>query len=97
MRFEEMLPLLRSGEKVVRRKCFVPHLYIAYLPEMVVQASNLSERALRFWPANKNMPVWPQYIKIYGGTSESGWRPTAMDMDANDWEVFDPKQAKIFG
>ncbi|TMN21580.1 DUF2829 domain-containing protein [Lentibacillus cibarius] len=73
MTFEDVLPLLKSGEKVIRTGWGGPELYVKLVGESVHEGEKLN----------------PYMLINVEGEGYTMFTPTVCDILADDWQVVD--------
>lgn len=89
--FAWALDALRAGERVRRRGWNGAGLYVVYTPEKRLAPSQLTAEHRRQHPESKLGATIEARLDIHtaSGSVSLGWRPTSLDMLADDWEVLD--------
>ncbi len=94
MDFGQALEYLRSGHKLCRRGWNGQNMFVYFVAGSVVNIENLRNEAEKHLGVKsprdrgRRINISPRLdIKTSNNEISAGWRPTTIDMLANDWEV----------
>lgn len=95
MNFGEAIDCMKSGARVTRKGWNGKGMYIAIQEGSVITAEQARGGVAKYMAEDgaKEIKILPHIdMKAADGSVVVGWLASQTDMQANDWQIFDPAQ-----
>lgn len=88
MKYAEAHELLLQQKRLRRRAWKDETIFIGFMPPKTVPYMDLTSDTIKLWPYHRPLAVLGYFVKVCYEGWMPGWRPSASDLLAEDWEEF---------